>query len=250
MVFPRGEFSPEALKVLQANDYLAAVNTRALNNVGSERDLRIRDFLDVAVTGYSGVSVFLRRYPGSMERFAFDLFWGKPALAVEHHKYLRDGGKHLAQFVTRLNSLDKLRWGGLEDVLKSSYMQRVMSSGATACRFYSNTQTIRNDTSENREFTATKHCTDDIPIATVLVNGQSIDYANEGDCVRMEFNVPAFSTAEIEIQHRNLFPCTEPEHRLAAASRIFARRMLSECRDNLARVATSLFSTTAGTVRD
>src|SRR6185369_5374765 len=116
LVFPRGEFSPEALEVLQANDYLAAVNTRAINTVGRGRNLRVRDFLDVANTSYAGVSLFLRRYPGPLERFAWDLFWGKPVLAVEHHGYLRDGGSGLSSFIGRLNSLGDLQWSGLDDV--------------------------------------------------------------------------------------------------------------------------------------
>ena len=81
MVFPQGLFSAEALPALKAAGYLAAVNTELSPSTNS-RSLSLRDLLDVAVTRFADFPVFGRHYPNELAEFAFDLFLGKPALAV------------------------------------------------------------------------------------------------------------------------------------------------------------------------
>ena len=172
MVFPQGRFSTGALTALKANNYLAAVNSSpSPAHSGSYGSLTVADFLTPAVTRHGGFPVFVRRYPAGLEQFAFDLFFGKPLLAVEHHAYFKDGGARLAEFVTRINSFKKLQWTGLHDIMKKSYLEREISSEITACRLYTNHHVIENHAERDRTFIVTKFETGDVPIQHVLVNG-------------------------------------------------------------------------------
>src|SRR5205085_7840657 len=125
MVFPQGRFSLHALRALKANNYLAAVNSRPNpSGPAASRDLSVLDFLGVAISRHQGFPVFLRRYPGDLEGCAFDLFFGKPLLIVEHHGYFQNGGRSLVEFVAKLNSLFDVRWTSLAEALTKSYLQR------------------------------------------------------------------------------------------------------------------------------
>jgi len=104
MVFPQGRFSTAALTALKANNYLAAINSSPSPAYsGAYGALTGADFLTPAVTRHGGFPIFVRRYPAGLEQFAFDLFFGKPLLAVEHHAYFKDGGARLAEFVSQIN---------------------------------------------------------------------------------------------------------------------------------------------------
>ena len=113
MVFPQGLFSAEAIAALKGAGYLAAVNSDVFPSTQPE-SLHLRDLLDVAIAKFADFPLFGRRYPGDLAEFAFDLFMGKPALAVEHHGYFRHGYAALESFVERLNGLDeRLEWSDL-----------------------------------------------------------------------------------------------------------------------------------------
>lgn len=101
MVFPQGLFSPEAITALKASGYLAAVNTDLCPSTRTE-PLAVRDLLEVALTRFVDFPLFSRRYPQDVAEFALDLFMGKPALAVEHHGYFRNGYSALESFATRV----------------------------------------------------------------------------------------------------------------------------------------------------
>lgn len=234
MVFPQGQFSPEALKVLKSNNYVAAVNSTATPSasaVGS--DLRIGDFLDVAVTRYGGFPLYLRRYPGPLERLAFDLFFGKPLLAVEHHLYLRDGGVKLGEFVAQINSLGALEWKGMNEILTKSYLQRDVSDQVIACKLYTNHQLIENETAHELTFMVTKAQSDDVPIERISIDGRPTDFHITGSCVQFAIQLRAHASATVDILYRNAFSCDEVQRGFRKASRVWTRRMLSEFRDDV-----------------
>src|SRR6185369_6950410 len=116
---------------------------------------------------YGGFPLFLRRYPDGTEQFAFDLFFGKPLLIVEHHGYLKDGGARLAEFVSRLNSFKNLRWSRLDDIMAKSYLERELSNGLVECRVYTNHNVIENGTPDERKCIVTKFEPDGVAVQEV-----------------------------------------------------------------------------------
>lgn len=233
MVFPQGRFSPEALRALQSNNYLAAVNSSASpENAASDRSLALADFLQPAVTRYGGFPIFLRRYPAGFEQFAFDLFFGRPALVVEHHGYLKDGGGRLAGFIAGLNSLSNLHWTGLRETITRSYLEREVSDDIAECKLYANEHVIDNHADCERAFVISKSELDDVPIETVFLNGQSADFVKNGNVLTLTARIPAFSSALVKIVYRNVLPVVEPRRAVAGRGRVWTRRMLTEIRDN------------------
>jgi hypothetical protein len=232
MVFPQGRFSTEALTALKSNNYLGAVNSSPLPDA-SKGSLTVADFLAPAITRHGGFPVFGRRYPGSLEQFAFDLFFGKPLLVVEHHGYLRDGGARLAEFITRLNSLEKLQWNSLHEIITRSYLEREISDQITACRLYANRTIVQNHTAHDRIFIVSKLETGKVPVQKVLIDGRPATFSVGADGLELTMPISAFSSVAVEIEYSNLLPRAEPEQGFASRSRVWTRRMLSEFRDNV-----------------
>jgi hypothetical protein len=109
MVFPQGVFSEKAMCILQRHGFVAAVNT---NFVASDYSggLKILDLMTPATTHY-GLPLFMRRYPKRIEDFAYDLFFGRPALIVQHHADFADGWDHTLSFLKKLTTVEpNLQW--------------------------------------------------------------------------------------------------------------------------------------------
>jgi hypothetical protein len=234
MVFPQGRFSTAALTALKANNYLAAINSSPSPAYsGAYGALTVADFLTPAVTRHGGFPIFVRRYPAGLEQFAFDLFFGKPLLAVEHHAYFKDGGARLAEFVSRLNSFKELQWIGLQDIMKKSYLEREISNEITACRLYTNHQIIENNAERDRTFIVTKFETGDVPIQHVLVNGVATRFMIVDNVLEFTTKIPALSSTVVQLVYRNSLAHAALEQGFASRSHVWAHRMLSEFRDNV-----------------
>src|SRR5207248_2798636 len=115
----------EAMAALKAVGYLAAINSYLSPSTRPET-LTLRDLLQVAVMRFADFPLFGRRYPRDVAEFAFDLFLGKPALAVEHHGYFRDGYQSLHAFVQDLSRLDaRLEWTTVGNICSQACLTRV-----------------------------------------------------------------------------------------------------------------------------
>jgi hypothetical protein len=234
MVFPQGRFSIAGLKALKANNYLAAVNSSASpSSPGTTESLTLADFLEPAITSYRGFPLFVRRYPGETEQFAFDLFLGKPLLIVEHHGYLKDGGARLAQFISRLNSFKDLQWSSLDEIMMRSYLKREISREAVACRVYTNRNVIRNDAERERKFIFTKFEPGETSVQNVLVNGESTEFTVHDDLLQFTTRIPALSHIVVKIIYKNELPRVQPAQGLATRTQVWTRRTLSEFRANV-----------------
>ena len=146
MVFPQGKFSTASLELLKCHNYLAAVNSSAIPmDLGEAHGLTIADFLAPAISKYGDFPLFVRRYPGTVADFAFDLFLGKPALLVEHHTYFKNGYDKIQECVTQINSLStNLQWTNLADLISNTYLQRAISEDKMDCKIFANHQIIHN----------------------------------------------------------------------------------------------------------
>jgi hypothetical protein len=168
-----------------------------------------------------------------LEQFALDLFFGKPLLVVEHHAYFKDGGTRLAEFVNRINSLTRLQWTGLDSIMKKSYLEREISNQITACSLYSNHHGIENQSEQDRTFVITKFESGDVPIQHVLVNGRATGFKLIDNVLEFATRIPALSSTTVEVVYRDPLPHAALDQGLAARSQVWARRMLSEFRDNV-----------------
>jgi hypothetical protein len=232
MVFPQGNFSSLSMKVLKANDYLAAVNSR-FRPTGAVEGFKVSSLLDVAVMDFSSFPLFLRRYPKDLVESAFDLFLGKPALIVLHHDVFRDGYGAISAFASGINGLDPdVRWDNMRTVIRDSYLERTAGDGSIHTRIYANRCAIRNELDVPRTFHIEKRETGDVPIEDVRVDGKTVPFVSLEGVLRLTAEIAARSTAAVTIAHRSIDERPPDGDSTALTIKTAFRRYLSEFRDN------------------
>ena len=234
MVFPQGKFSSQSLRVLEANNYLAAVNTDAIpTDLQDSHGLTIADFLSPAITKYGGVPLFLRRYPREVVDFAFDLFFAKPLLAVEHHEYFKHECRELIEFIHKLDSISpRLEWMALGKILSRSYLEKSAPQQTTCCRMSTDGLVIENTGALAKKYVILKDESNRVPVEKVLVNSETVPIAIEQGTLRLTVEVPAGASWTLSIVRRNDLPCVPISNQFVYASKVRVWRVLSEFRDN------------------
>jgi len=177
----------------------------------------------------------MRRYPHNLADFAFDLFVGKPALVVEHHGYFRQGYEKIREFTTQLNSLSpKLRWMGLGELVRHTYLQRSVSPDTVECRIFANRQILDNPAPRGKSFIIYKPEGNEIPIGEVAVNGKQHPYFAEHDHMRLCVDVPASSETEVTIKYAPTaqYASNSEGQSFRQQAQVYLRRYLSTVRDN------------------
>ena len=233
MVFPQGKFSLEAMKALKSHNFDGAINTTP-HPMGEPSRLTLAEAAQPAVVRYGDFPLFLRKYSRDTtnEEIAFNVFFGKPTLIVEHHDVF-ERPELLFDAVGRINHrVPSVRWLSVGNVLRRAVLRRRSFDGAKHIRAYSRTVRILNesDTTEacsvewlrkpelardsNEQITL-----DDTPISIARnPGGVSLELAGGGS---------------VTIALRQI---GEPEELrrlgLGYNARAFIRRRLSEMRDN------------------
>ncbi len=236
MVFPQGRFSSVSLGALKAHNYLAAVNSSVKpQDLGNSHGLTLAEMLEPAISRYSSFPLFMRRYPRDIVDFAFDLFLGKAALLVEHHGYFKDGYEKIREFMTRINALSPdLKWTGLGETLRRTYLQRSTSKDTMECRIFANQQVIDNPAPTKKTFTILKSEGDKSSIREVVIDGQRHPYVLENGYIKARTEIPAFSASKITVSYTGQVQSDSSKHRHTAVQdfKVYLRRHLSEARDN------------------
>lgn len=233
MVFPQGLFSGEALSALRAAGYVAAVNTE-LSPPTMPDILSLRDLLDVAVTRFSNFPLFGRRYPNNLAEFAFDLFLGKPALAVEHHGYFRDGYHALEAFVVGLNALDaRIEWTSLEAICSRACLCKNLTNGDLQVRFYTDHFQLENDTGQRQVYELLHSLPSDDSMPSVTVGGRHQDYECDEHSLKMRISLTAGQTADVRVALSGADNVDSAVSNAGVHSAwVTVRRLLCEFRDN------------------
>ena len=234
MVFPQGLFSTFAMKALKSCGYLAAVNSTPYPVDIEDDGLTLGELLDVAVTRFSNLPLFVRRYPKNPAELAFDLFLGKPALIVEHHGFFRNGYGVLTDFVDKMNSLEKrLEWSGLAEICSRASLKRVDENGDVHVKFYADLFRLQNDTDRPQNYLLFRRVLSEEPLSGVTINGLHVEFEKETDALKIPLSLNARQVAEIRVE-RGKFDETPMSYRQGRIhnGKVFVRRLLSEFRDN------------------
>jgi hypothetical protein len=234
MVFPQGRFSTEAMKVLNSANFTAAVNTEP-HPVESPVTLTAREIAQPAVCRYGSFPLFLRKYVGkfSSEEVAFDLFFGKPVLVVDHHNVFSHP-EALVEQVSMINRVSpKIQWSNLETAVINSSLRRRASDGTIRIRAYSRVVRVVNDSDSAERFSVEwNHNGECPPIDQVLEGGvPSASFDSEDSSVRVSSELPPHSSREFCIVYRNSYPSLKGLG-FGWGTKAFVRRRLSEVRDN------------------
>ncbi len=233
MVFPQGLFSAEAIKALKAAGFLAAVNSDLFPSTGPN-PLVLRDLMDVAVTKFDGFPLFGRRYPNNLAGFAFDLFLGKPLLAVAHHDYFRNGYGSLETFVEQLNHLEEnLQWTNLGTICSRASLTRTAENGDIHVRFYTGRFSLTNMQLQTQRFVLFPRRKADEKLLSIAIDGREWGSEQDNGQLKIRLSLSAGQTAEIKISsEESEFAGVSWRGTRTHQVRVRIRRFLSELRDN------------------
>lgn len=233
MVFPQGVFSSEAPRALEACGYLAAVNT-SLCPSNTPGALSLRDLLEVALTRFGGVPLFSRRYPNDVGEFAFDLFLGKPALVVAHHRDFRHGYEALETFVQELHDVEgQLEWTDLQTICSRTCLRRNIENGDVQVRFFSRHFHLMNRGTQPQRYLLSRPSLAEESNLSLKINGMSREYLRSDNSVEIPLSLDPGETADLMLSSTKPEPLSVAQQEGGMYSaRVFVRRLLSEFRDD------------------
>jgi len=233
MVFPQGVFSVNAMRQLKYHNYHAAVNTEAIP-FNEDVDLTISACLEPAIMDYGQFPLFSRRYPVSIEDFAFDAFFGKPLLIAEHHTYFKHGFARLEELIGKIQNLDgDIRWDNLGNIVTQSYLVKKRSDGDIDIRMYANPIRVDNTSDSERIYYIKKAERDLALIEGIrIIGGEILISEVFSDTINIVVRVQPQTIAVLSIEYKNI--CSENTifNRNIDPAKVIIRRYLSEMRDN------------------
>lgn len=234
MVFPQGRFSVEAMGVLKSRNFHAAVNT-IHHPVGQPFQLTIADLAQPAMLRYRSFPLFLRTYVKKIQAqdIAFNLFFGRPALIVEHHGIFRHH-ESLVEAVRMVNSVAPgISWSNLERAVDNSILRRRTADGTVHVRAYSSNVRITNDSASVEKFSIewgqSGECS---PFEQVLREGTQLpDVQVDDACIRVMAELAPGTSQTFSVSYQ---AGDAPHGDLGFRwnTKAFLRRRLSEVRDN------------------
>ena len=233
MVFPQGIFSVNAMRALKDNNFSAAVNTNSYPHK-ENTCLRIRDLIQPAITRYGGFPLFLRKYLVSFTSLdvAFNVFFGKPILVVDHHVLFKDI-RPLEEFIACVKSLvPDIQWSNLQTIIENSYLQRRAADGRLYILSYAGHGRIQNNSHEPLYCTVIKSDYGPIERAQVFVNGiPCSDIQVEDDHLCISFCIDPNEEVTFSVMYDNDLLSSNLKNSFRRRLRVSIRRRASEFRD-------------------
>jgi hypothetical protein len=234
MVFPQGNFSVEAMSALKSSSFYAAVNTEPYP-MGNPVRLTVQELAQPAVFRYSNFPLFIRRPISEMgsHDIAFNLFFGRPVLIVEHHEILQRP-ESLAEIAARINAVEPtIQWSNLETVVGNSVLQRRAPDGCRQIRSYAGIVRITNDLPySDRVSVEWVQSGRNTSLKCILQEGTPRqDFEVDDTGIRLTVEIPPGCSQTLSLVHHRTHATLK---RLGFRRNVeaFARRRLSEARDN------------------
>ena len=233
MVFPQGNFSIEAMRLLKCHDFYAAVNTVA-HPAETPVRLTIGELAQPAVLRYGGFPLFIRKpiRKTQSQDIAFNLFFGRPILIVEHHDVFKHP-ESLGEIAARINSIaPQIRWSNLATAVSNSILTRRVSNGTHHVRAYSGTIVISNTSDSVRRYLVEWDSRDGALVEQVLSNGTPVrDLEITKARLRLSLDLAPSNSRILSLVHRRAH-VTASSLGIRWTTQAFLRRRLSEVRDN------------------
>jgi hypothetical protein len=185
-----------------------------------------------AVLRYAGFPLFLRKPSADTvdAQIAFNLFFGRPTLIVEHHEVFQDVDR-LTSAVARINTIaPSMRWSSTGEAVTHSVLRRRAESGTYNIRAYSRTVRLSNRSQATEKYQVQWPYFDPGALA-VLKDGIACDFLPSSAGIRTEFQLPAYSQCTLQLVYENHNPMLKGLG-LRRNIRAVIRRRLSEVRDN------------------
>ncbi len=234
MVFPQGVFSKASLRILREEGFLAAVNSTSYPVDAQQDDLTYRDILGIAVLRFDDLPLFLREYPGKVERLALDIFLGKQVILVEHHDFFKRGYETIERYAHIINALEpRIVWTDLEDLCTSACLIRETDGLALHVRVFGPVSKIRNCRGQRKLFCVEKRVQPEGIVQMVMWKGIEKCFETHGGTIQCYVELDPWEEGDLAFR----YICDKAAKTvvLPTASdriKVFLRRHLCELRDN------------------
>jgi hypothetical protein len=233
MVFPRGRFSSAAMRALRRGGFLAVVNTKRVPADEPNAALPLAQELQPAITYYSGLPLFVRRYPADLQACALDLFLGRPAHIVEHHDWFRHGCGDFERCVEWLKAVQPgLSWPSLEVALPRQHLRRMSTGGGVEIQFFTPQFSFENPLDEAASFVFSKPEPDPGLVGSVTVDGKPVGYDRVDGAVTFDSRLQAKQSIVVVVNVANCPNGARWSPPFKYRVGVGLRRALSEMRDN------------------
>jgi hypothetical protein len=222
------------MKVVKSHNFFAAVN-RIPYPVEQPVELTIGELAQPAVLRYGSFPLFSRKTILQSQSYdvAFNLFFGRPVLIVEHHDIFQHP-ETIVEVVGKINSLvSRVRWSNLATVVSNSVIERRSTDGTHHVRAYSGTVQISNDSASTRRYSIEwGNLWNGASIERVLVNGvPCCGFVSDDAGPRVLVELLPGTSRTFSLVHKSVHS-TASALGLRWNARAFLRRRLSEIRDN------------------
>ncbi|HEX4997624.1 MAG TPA: hypothetical protein VFY29_05335, partial [Terriglobia bacterium] len=139
----------------------------------------------------------------------------------------------VGEFATQVNSLSpRIKWKGIGEIVRHSYLQREVSPNEIHCRLYSNRQAIENPSALERRALISKLEDGKTPIHAITVDGHSRPCVTEKAEILMSVTAPPKGAIEVAVQYAGADGIQPGGNQLKYQLKVYLRRRLSEARDN------------------
>ena len=233
MVFPQGNFSVEAMRLLNCHNFYAAVNT-VPHTAQQPVRLTIGELAQPAVLRYAGFPLFLRNpIRGTQSQdIAFNLFFGRPVLIGEHHDVF-ERPEALEEIASTINSIaPEIHWSNLESAVINSVLMRRAPDGGLNIRAYSGAVRIANDRDSIQRFSVEwSHSGQCPPVKQVLQDGTPCSFEVDDFGIRLSVDLAPGISQTLSVVYRNDY-ARFGSLGFPWKTKAFLRRRLSEVRDN------------------
>lgn len=243
MVFPRGEFSREAMTALSDNSFSAAINSGP-TPVGESPTVPLSELLKPAVTTFGDCPLFLRQYSRNIKLhdIAFNFFVGKPLFIVEHHQTF-DAPDSLLSVVADINrSAPTVKWCSVQSAIQESYHWRIEKNVLRVLAFSKWTR-IENPTDTETQCSCIWPQLSYPQLQTLIVEGRAaneeVPHSNE-----LQFALPGRGICQISARSQERTSAESANLDLLWRVNAFLLRRMSELRDNIVSQSTKTFSGT------
>ena len=209
MTFPVGISPQETLALLKKSNFLGTVNAQSIP-LGASRPSEWDFGMYPATMEFETFPTLTRKHPGTYnpfkphtQVFVLNLFIGKPALFYSHcDELFAESMDSFNPVADQMNALyGGVEWNSLEDILSRLYLEKVNDDGSVDVKMFCSDLVVSNESGEERLYHFSKEESQNVPIASLTVDGQDLAFKVDGGLLTFDVIVPRNSSTDILIRY-------------------------------------------------